>query len=171
MDALGPDSIFLFEGFHLDRRGLFRRDERGNITPVAIGGRALDLLGVLVERQGEILSKAEIMAAVWPKAVVEEGNLTLQISALRRVLGRDCIQTVARRGYRFAAAVTRVEAAASETRASQAAASETRASQGAAAIPQGGRRPLPRLSIVGCPLRTFPATQSRNISPTASPTI
>ena len=119
MGALGRDSTFLFEGFHLDRHGLFRRDELWNLAPVAIGGRALDLLGVLVERHGEILSKEEIMAAVWPKAVVEDGNLTLQISALRRILDRgrsegSCIQTVARRGYRFAAAVSRVEAEASE---------------------------------------------------------
>jgi hypothetical protein len=68
-------STFLSEGFHLDRRGLFRQDERGNLPPAAIGGRALDLLGVLVERHGEILSKAAIMAAVWPKAAVEEADI------------------------------------------------------------------------------------------------
>jgi adenylate cyclase len=141
MGAVAEGSTFLFEGFHLDRRGLFRRDERGNLTPVTIGGRALDLLSVLVGRHGEILSKAEIMAAVWPKAAVEEGNLTLQVSALRRILDRgrsegSCIQTVARRGYRFAAAVTRVEAAASDV---------------AAAIAHSGTGPLPRLSIVVLP--------------------
>jgi adenylate cyclase len=140
MDALAQGGMFLFEGFHLDRRGLFRQDELGNPTPVAVGGRALDLLGVLVERPGEILSKAEIMAAVWPDRVVEDGNLTLQISALRRILDRgraegSCIQTIARRGYRFAAAVTRVAAAASE---------------GTTAIPHGASPP-PRLSIVVLP--------------------
>jgi len=41
-----------------------------------------------VDHQGEVLCKTEIMAAVWPKAVVEEGSLTLQISALRRILDR-----------------------------------------------------------------------------------
>ncbi len=141
MGALGQRSIFLFEGFHLDRHGLFRRDEHGALTSLAVGGRALDLLGVLVERHGEVLSKAEIMAAVWPNRVVEDGNLTLQISALRRILdrgrsGSSCIQTVARRGYRFAAAVTRVEAA---------------ASQGTAVMSAGGTGPLPRLSIVVLP--------------------
>ena len=119
MCALAEGSTFLFEGFRLDRHGLFRRDELGNLQPVAIGGRALDLLGVLVEGHGQVLSKAEIMAAVWPNRVVEDGNLTLQISTLRRILDRgrsqgSCVQTVARRGYRFAAAVTRVEAAASQ---------------------------------------------------------
>jgi TolB-like protein len=138
MGVLAPDDTFLFEGFQ------FRRDLRGVLIPVAVGGRALDVLGVLVERHGEILSKAEIMAAVWPKAVVEEGNLTLQISALRRILDRgraqgSCIQTVARRGYRFAAAVTRVEAEASQ----------------AAAIPEGGMDPLPRLSIVVLPFTSL----------------
>ena len=147
-------STFLFEGFHLDRRGLFRRGELGILAPVSIGGRALDLLGVLVESHGEILSKAEIMAAVWPKTAVEEGNLTLQISALRRILDRErsegsCIQTVARRGYRFAAVVRRVEAAASE--AAAATAVEAAASRPAAAIPRGGASPLSRLSIVVLP--------------------
>jgi adenylate cyclase len=141
MSALGQGSTFLFEGFHFDRHGLFRRSEPGILAPVAIGGRALDLLGVLVERYGEVISKPEIMAAVWPKAVVEEGNLTLQISALRRILdrgrsGTSCIQTVARRGYRFVAAVTRVEAEASDV---------------AAAISPDGASSLPRLSIMVLP--------------------
>ena len=154
MRALSQGDSFIFEGFRLDRRGLFRRDERGVFAPVAIGGRALDLLGVLVEHHGEVLSKAEIMAAVWPKAAVEEGNLTLQISALRRVLDREraegsCIQTVARRGYRFAAVATRVEAAAGEAAAVTPV--EVEASRPAVAIPSGGARSLPRLSIVVLP--------------------
>src|SRR5215831_19185015 len=66
MGELAQGSIFLFAGLHLDRRGLFRRDQRGDLDPVKVGGRALDLLGVLVERHGEVLSKAEIIAAVWP---------------------------------------------------------------------------------------------------------
>ena len=70
------------------------------------------MLGLLVERQGELISKDEIMQAVWPQTVVEENNLTVQISALRRILDRDrvdgsCIQTVPGRGYRFVAPVTR----------------------------------------------------------------
>jgi DNA-binding winged helix-turn-helix (wHTH) protein len=111
--VLGTADIFLFEEFRLDRQGdgLSRRDESGVFVPVQIGSRALDILGVLVERPGELVSKKEIMAAVWRRTVVENANLTVQISALRRVLdhGRSdesCIQTVAARGYRFTAAVT-----------------------------------------------------------------
>jgi len=108
--------IFLFEEFRLDRwgDGLSRRDERGVFVPMSIGLRALDVLVVLVERSGNLVTKEEIMAAVWGRTVVENANLTVQISALRRVLdqGRSeegsCIQTVAGRGYRFSAEVTRV---------------------------------------------------------------
>src|ERR1700736_1471391 len=117
MQTLAPSDIFLFEGFRLDRcGGLSRRDDSGGFAPVAIGSRALDILGVLIERAGEVLSKDEIIAAVWPGTVVEDSNLTVQISALRRVLDRgrsegSCIQTVAGRGYRFVASVTRVGSA------------------------------------------------------------
>src|ERR1700737_2723401 len=111
-DALVTSDIFHFEGFRFDRRGgLFRRDDGGGFVPVAIGSRALDILGVLIERAGEIVSKDEIIAAVWPGTVVEDSNLTVQISALRRVLDHggssgSCIQTVTGRGYRFVAEVT-----------------------------------------------------------------
>jgi DNA-binding winged helix-turn-helix (wHTH) protein len=65
--VLATADIFLFEEFRLDRRGegLSRRDEHGGFVPVSIGLRALDVLGVLVERAGELVSKEEIMAAVW----------------------------------------------------------------------------------------------------------
>jgi TolB-like protein len=110
--VLATADIFLFEGFRLDRQGdgLSRRNERGVFVPVSIGLRALDVLCVLVERSGALVSKEEIMAAVWGRTVVENANLTVQISALRRVLdeGRteeSCIQTVAARGYRFTSSV------------------------------------------------------------------
>jgi class 3 adenylate cyclase len=112
LEALATGDIFLFGDFRLDRRGLFRRDEREVFVPVAIGARALDLLRVLVAAQGDLVSKDEMMAAVWLGIVVEDNNLTVQMSALRRILdcGRaagGCIQTVAGRGYRFIAPVTR----------------------------------------------------------------
>jgi adenylate cyclase len=113
---LGSADIFLFEGFRLDRGGLFRADDAGDGILVPLGSRALDLLGLLVEHQGELVSKDQIMEAVWPRTIVEENNLTVQIAALRRILDRDrtdgsCIQTVAGRGYRFIVPVTRGEPA------------------------------------------------------------
>ena len=112
MPGVAPSEMLLFEDFRLDRRGgLSRRDDSGALVPVAIGSRALDILGVLIERAGEVVSKDEIIAAVWPDTVVEDSNLTVQISALCRVLDRgrpngSCIQTVPGRGYRLAVAVT-----------------------------------------------------------------
>src|SRR5436305_14902343 len=101
MDRVASAEGVLFEGSRLDRcRGcLFRLDEGGTSEPVALGSRAIDLLGFLVERKGQLVSKDEIMAAVWPGRVVEEANLNVQISKLRSVLdhNRDegsCIQTV-----------------------------------------------------------------------------
>src|SRR5713226_7796879 len=118
MGVLATAAIFLFGEFRLDRQGegLSRRDERGVFVPVSIGLRALDVLNVLVERAGDLVTKEEIMAAVWGRTVVENANLTVQISALCRVLdgGRSegsCIQTVTAQGYRFVAPVTRVERA------------------------------------------------------------
>jgi DNA-binding winged helix-turn-helix (wHTH) protein len=111
MQGLAPSDIFLFEDFRLDRRGgLSRRDDSGAFAPVAIGSRALDILGALIEQAGEVVSKDEIIAAVWPDRVVEDSNLTVQISALRRALDKgrlnaSCIQTVSERGYRFIAPV------------------------------------------------------------------
>jgi TolB-like protein/DNA-binding winged helix-turn-helix (wHTH) protein len=106
--------IFLFGDFRFDpaRGGLFRRDDHGAFGPVTIGSRAVDVLAALIERRGDVISKEEIMAAVWPKTTVDEANLFAQISALRAILGQEqsgqsCIQTVIGRGYRFIAPVTR----------------------------------------------------------------
>src|SRR5215472_11201461 len=119
MEALSSADISLFEDFRLDRRGgvLSRRGEQGVFAPIAVGGRALDVLGVLVERPGELVSRDVIIEAVWPGTTVEDSNLNVQIAALRRILddGRaegSCIQTVSGRGYRFVAPVTRVGPAA-----------------------------------------------------------
>ena len=124
MDAPSPSDIFVFGQFRLDRRGggLSRCAEGDDAAPVTIGSRALDVLGILVARRGDLVSKEEIMSAVWPDTVVEEANLAVQISALRRVLDKgrtegSCIQTVPGRGYRFVTAVTRLTASASDSEA------------------------------------------------------
>jgi DNA-binding winged helix-turn-helix (wHTH) protein len=85
---------------------LLLEDER----PVSLGSRALEILTVLLERPGELVSKQELMARVWPNVFVEPANLTVHMSALRRTLrdGRDgnrFIINVPGRGYSFVASV------------------------------------------------------------------
>src|SRR5579862_816654 len=79
-------------------------DERrlvANGEDVAVGPRAFDLLVALVERAGQLMTKNELLERVWPKLVVEENNLQVQVSALRKILGQDGIETVPGHGYRF----------------------------------------------------------------------
>jgi TolB-like protein/tetratricopeptide (TPR) repeat protein len=66
-----------------------------------LGARAFDLLLALVEHRDRVIGKAELMARVWPGVIVEENNLTVQISALRKAIGGSAIATVAGHGYRF----------------------------------------------------------------------
>jgi TolB-like protein len=69
--------------------------------PVALGARAFDLLLALIEHRDRVVGKDELLATVWSGVVVEENNLTVQISSLRKVLGAGAIATVAGHGYRF----------------------------------------------------------------------
>ncbi len=73
-------------------------------APVAIGRKALDLLSVLAKAEGALVTKDELMAAVWPKAIVEDNAIQVHIVALRKVLGRDAelLSTVHGLGYRLA---------------------------------------------------------------------
>lgn len=78
--------------------------------PLALTGKSFDLLVTLVRHAGHLLTKDELLRAVWPGVVVEEVNLSVNVSALRKVLGAapgsgEWIETVARQGYRFSAAV------------------------------------------------------------------
>lgn len=81
--------------------------------PLALGPRAVAVLLALVSRANEAVAKSEIMDAAWPGLVVEEANLAVQISAVRRALalvpgGENWIETLARRGYRFVGPVVAV---------------------------------------------------------------
>lgn len=69
--------------------------------PVVLGDRAFDVLLALVERAGQLVTKDELLTQVWPNLVVEENNLQVQVSTLRKVLGTGAIATVAGRGYRL----------------------------------------------------------------------
>src|SRR5262245_60889137 len=91
--------------FNVPTRELLRVENHGSATPISLGSRAADLLHLFLHRPGELISKSEIMDAVWPNTAVEESNLTVQISALHRALDgggnrASYIQTVPGRGYR-----------------------------------------------------------------------
>lgn len=70
-------------------------------TPAALGSRAFDLLLCLVTHHDRVLSKGEVLEQVWPGQVVEENNLAVHVSALRKILGAGAIATVSGRGYCF----------------------------------------------------------------------
>jgi|SRR5713101_3159093 DNA-binding winged helix-turn-helix (wHTH) protein len=86
---------------------LRRRQLVADGVPIELGTRAFDLLLVLLEADGSLVTKGELLSRVWPGIVVAEENLKVQIAALRKVLGedRDFIRTEFGRGYRFTAAV------------------------------------------------------------------
>jgi predicted ATPase/DNA-binding winged helix-turn-helix (wHTH) protein len=119
-----PSGTQSMAAFHLDRSddkklsfGPFRLLPARRLLlksgrPVRIGSRPLDLLIALVERPGELVSKSELIAKVWPNTFVEEGNLKVNMTFLRRVLGdghagNRYISAVPGRGYCFVAPVTR----------------------------------------------------------------
>jgi len=96
-------SVIDFGPFSLDSgTGALQRDG----VPLPMGQRAAALLRILIERQDEAVSKDDLLQAAWPAQAVAESNLTVQVAALRKLLGNDergqsWIATVARRGYRF----------------------------------------------------------------------
>lgn len=107
MDTLSSRH-FRFADFELDgaKRLLLRRGE-----PVVLNSKSFDLLVALLEGHGEVLGKDELLERVWPGQIIEEGNLTVQISNLRKIFGErkdqhKFIVTVPGRGYSFVADVT-----------------------------------------------------------------
>src|SRR3954466_12209264 len=111
--------FYAFDGFRLDvgERVLF--GERG-VVPLT--PKAFDTLLVLVENSGHVIGKEELMRKVWPDSFVEENNLAQNISMLRKALGEDgggqkYIETVPKRGYRFAAPVREVKEGVEESAA------------------------------------------------------
>lgn len=143
-----PPQVFEFGEFLLDvsRRLLLLRGERVPLAP-----KAFDTLLYFVEHRGAVLSRDELVAAVWPDVVVEENNLAQAISKLRQVLGEApgenrYIVTVPGRGYRFVAEVTlrRVDAEAVDEAATTALPPSSQVSNpNAAEPPRVGLEPLP----------------------------
>ncbi len=107
-ETTSTDRLFYFGPFCLSPQ---RRLLLENGEAVRIGSRALEMLIVLLERHGELVTKHELTVRVWPATVVVEGNLTAQLTALRRALrdgqdGHRYILNDPGRGYRFVAPVT-----------------------------------------------------------------
>ena len=107
-----PVNVFYeFGPFQLDPpERLLRCDGQ----PVSLTPKAFDLLLVLVDRSGHLVEKEELLRIVWPSSFIEEGNLAVTISLLRKALNDDrghhrYIETVSKRGYRFVAEVKRLD--------------------------------------------------------------
>src|SRR6185437_10538726 len=104
--------MYGFEDFRLEpgERRLWRGDRSVALTP-----KTFHLLLFLVEHDGRLLRKDDLLSSIWPDAAVEENNLTVAASALRKALGeseaRRFIETVPKTGYRFVAQVTELQAA------------------------------------------------------------
>jgi DNA-binding winged helix-turn-helix (wHTH) protein len=101
------DEVFEFGPFCVDG---VERQLLCEGRPVALTDKVFELLLLFVRNRGRALDKSELMSAIWPDSIVEENNLTVNVSALRKALGdngseRRYIQTLARRGYRFVADV------------------------------------------------------------------
>ncbi len=87
-------------------RCVVRREARQVVVdgqPAKLGARAYDLLLVLIEHRDRVVSKNELLEIIWPGLVVEENNLQVHVSALRKLLGPQTIATIPGRGYRFTA--------------------------------------------------------------------
>ena len=103
MQRTSHTPVFVFSGFRLDpNRRLLLHNER----PLSLHPKAFELLLILVENRGRVLSKSELLDKIWEGQFVEENNLAVQISGLRKILGESStehrfIVTVPGRGYRF----------------------------------------------------------------------
>jgi len=100
--------IYKFGSFLLDQseRILFQGEEHVPLTP-----KAFDTLVVLVESAGHLVTKERLLEKVWSETFVEEANLSVNISTLRKALGKQYIETISKLGYRFTANVVRIEPA------------------------------------------------------------
>ena len=108
-DPSAADTTLEFGRFRILTR---RRQLLADGVPVELGTRAFDLLMVLINADGALVTKDELLALIWPGIFVEEANLKVQVSQLRKALGedRDFIRTEFGRGYRFTAAISSIAA-------------------------------------------------------------
>jgi len=157
--ALETKLLYEFGRFRLDpSQRLLVHEGR----PVSITPKAFELLTILIENSGLLLTKDELMRRLWPDSFVEEANLTVNISALRKALGdsqdgQQFIETVPKHGYRFSAVVTEVGKETELTRRSKVAVLQPIRGPAAAAAevpPMKPTRPAPksRSRVIGIAL-------------------
>ncbi|HXO02921.1 MAG TPA: winged helix-turn-helix domain-containing protein, partial [Stellaceae bacterium] len=105
MPAQGPPTVYESGECQID---LARRELRTHGALVPVGGRAFEILEVLVQSAGQLVTKDELMDRIWPGAVIEENTLQVHISAVRKALGpyRAMLKTESGRGYRMLGAWT-----------------------------------------------------------------
>ena len=106
-------------------------------APVALGARAFDVLVALTERPGSLVTKDDLLATVWRGVVVEENNLQVQVSTLRKILGQSALATIPGRGYRFNLSVAVADAATPEPVAARQDAASSASIDASAAHPRG----------------------------------
>src|SRR5262245_3797397 len=140
-----PTESLVFGPFRLE---VTRCELTAHGVPVTLGQRAFDVLLALVNRHGELVTKDALIAEGWPCVVVEENNLQVHVSALRKVLGSTgdgerYLLTVAGRGYRFVAPVERDGVA-----AAQAAPAET-ATSAPVRLPTSHNLPQQLTTLIG----------------------
>jgi predicted ATPase/DNA-binding winged helix-turn-helix (wHTH) protein len=108
LSPTSSEHMICFDSFQLiPTRRMLTEDGK----PLRVGGRALDILIALVQRHGEVVGKSELLELVWPNTFVEEDNLKVHVSALRRVMGdgsagKRYIVSAPGRGYAFVAPIT-----------------------------------------------------------------
>src|SRR5688500_8950662 len=172
-------AIYEFGGYRLDPRArMLSLQDR----PIALAPKSFDLLLLLVERRGRVVERDELIRELWPDTVVEEANVTFQVSTLRKALGDDgskWIETVPKHGYRFSAPVREMRPQENEEAASRSPARRAWPLIGAtlalavafaalavwrrpAAMEPPGAPPRP----IAVPLTTYPGLE---VDPTLSP--
>ena len=103
---IGATTSYVFEGFRLDLQRRRLSDPSGRT--VSLSGRAYDVLAYLVEHRARVVTKEELLGAVWPQLVVEENNLSQAVHHIRTALGDSradphFLVTVTGRGFQFVA--------------------------------------------------------------------
>jgi predicted ATPase/DNA-binding winged helix-turn-helix (wHTH) protein len=94
----GQRAVYAFQVWEID---LLRRELRSRGAVVPLGSRAFDILEVLVQSNGEVVNKYDVMKRVWPKEEADDGKLRVHVSAIRKALGADntLLKTISARGY------------------------------------------------------------------------